>query len=111
MRSPTVRLIHLFVLLVLSNAASAQTIEGCAPATGPNDTRAVQVARINAVSAHIRANNAPTVSGDESVRAGQYAVRVSSATTGRIDRARVVRTEFVPSEGGPGKICVAVSLG
>jgi hypothetical protein len=106
-----VRFIHLFVLLVLSNAASAQTIEGCAPATGPNDARAVQIARINAISAHVRANNAPIVSGDESVRDGQHSVRVSSATTGRIDRARVLRSEFVPGEGGPGKICVAVSLG
>jgi len=104
-------LIHLFVFLVLSNAASAQTIEGCAPATGPNDARAVQVARLNAVAAHIRAITAPTVSGDESVRDGLYALRVSSATTGRIDRARVLRSEFVPADGGPAKICVAVSLG
>lgn len=90
--------------------AMARPAEGCAPAADAQDTRAREVARLNALADFARATGTTTVTATESVRDERIAQDISGVTVVKTDRARIVKAEYLPAREGSGRICVTLEL-
>jgi len=105
--------VALLSMATVAGSAAAQSSAqsgtvGCARAINGADPVARRVATLNAVTASVRANFEPEVSGRVSVAGKSLDQEISSAITARLGAARVVRESFDQPAGQPGRLCVEV---
>ena len=99
-----------FVLLSLvGTGASCEPIVGCAPAAGPSDPHARQIAVLNAITADIRAQGNTETAGSARVLDDMQRIEVSSVVSAKLKNSRILRSEFQQDDGGKHpRICVEV---
>lgn len=106
---------HLFVFLSLFAAqafhvAGARVVDGCTQAFSADDKRAVQIARVSALTAYARETGSRMVSSHQSVVDGRYTEMVAASSVAAANNSRIVATNFTPGNGGAGRLCVSVEF-
>jgi hypothetical protein len=108
MRKP-VHIVGPFLLLGAAAASSAEPIYGCAPALGPKDTRARQIAVLNAITTDLRAQGSPETAGTSRLVDDKHRLEVSSIVSAKLKNATVRREQFQRDDDGKNpRICVEV---